>query len=41
MSHLSLRVGAQHGAGLSERDPFVELLRVTLGVQGWEKHDVM
>lgn len=39
MTHLSLGVGAQHLEGLSQRNPFSGLLRVTLAVQAWEEHD--
>lgn len=39
VSHLGLCVGAQDLIGMSQRDPFLELLGVTLAVQGWEKHD--
>lgn len=39
VSHLSLCVGAQDAEGLSQRHPLLELLWVTLAVQGREEHD--
>ncbi|CAB1344902.1 unnamed protein product [Coregonus sp. 'balchen'] len=37
--HLCLAVGAQGLEGLCQGDPLLELLLVTLGVQGGEEHD--
>ena len=39
MSKLSLGIGAQGLERLGQRDPFLELLGVTLTIQRWQKHD--
>lgn len=38
MPHLCLGVGAQGLEGLGQGDPLLELLLVTLGVQGGKEH---
>lgn len=41
MTHLSLGIRAQDLVRFCQRNPFLELLGVTLAVQGWEEHGIV